>query len=1003
MPAPPEIVELCERFEYNSAAYRSDKYNETQVRREFLDPFFKALGWDIDNNQGFAEAYKDVVHEDAIKISGTTNAPDYCFRIGGARKFFLEAKKPSVNVKDDVKPAFQLRRYAWSAKLPLSIVSDFEEFAVYDCRVQPQETDKPATARIMYLTYKDYVEKWDDIAAIFSKNAILKGAFDKYAETKHRRGTAEVDAAFLKEIETWRERLAQNVALHNPSISSRDLNFVIQIIIDRIIFLRICEDRGIEDLGRLQSLLKKKGLYPRLVEQFRDADERYNSGLFHLHTEKDRSNEGLDSITPNLKIDDTILRDIIESLYDPAPYAFEVFPADILGQVYERFLARVIRRDGQTVIIEEKPDLKKAEGVYYTPTAVVNYIVQETAGKLLDGKTTRQAEKIKILDPACGSGSFLIAAYQRLLDWHLDWYMSESPAKYAKGNNPRVYQGAAGAWRLTTGERKRILLANIYGVDIDPQAVEVTKLSLLLKVLEGETHETVKSQLMFSLGRVLPDLDGNIKCGNSLIGPDFYDQQKLELLTEDDMFRVNVFDWNSAFPTIMKEGGFDVVLGNPPYLNIDDTWGKGDLRQRYIKRAYPFIYNDKTDILFYFLAKAVQLSKGEIGYIVSRAFLEAFKADKLRQWLAEHSDIHEIIDFRNHYIFERVGITTAILLLNTRKQIKTKHAVTYQLKVNSFVPLDLAAQKQDSNLFVSISTPQKAFTSAPWSFADSSDEKIIQKIDGNGSPLSTLLTIGQGMQTGCNDVFGNLPLDVIEEWKLETGQYYVRARNSDIQRFQIHNSGELLIYPERADRFAELPLRLREHLKSNEAKLKQRAAYIRGNCEWWRYTWPLHKDYMSRPKLYCPYMATENRFALDEDGKYLGLTDTTVLFDRGQPEHLLYIMALLNSKLLTFRFRFIGKLKSNGILEYFWNSISKLPIRRINFGVTHEVDIHDRLVSLSRQMIMLQVEISQVAPHSKVVLQRQSTVLDNQIDELVYQLYRLTNDEIEAVKRVFTV
>ncbi|MFQ6116523.1 MAG: type I restriction endonuclease, partial [bacterium] len=173
MTAPSKIHELVERFDRNLEAYKQGKYNETQVRIEFIDPFFKALGWDVDNEKGYAEAYKEVVHEGAIKVGRATKAPDYSFRVGGVRKFFLEAKKPSVDIKGDIHPAYQLRRYAWSAKLPLSILTDFEEFAVYDCRVKPVKTDKASTARILYLTYTEYPQLWDELVNIFSHEAIL--------------------------------------------------------------------------------------------------------------------------------------------------------------------------------------------------------------------------------------------------------------------------------------------------------------------------------------------------------------------------------------------------------------------------------------------------------------------------------------------------------------------------------------------------------------------------------------------------------------------------------------------------------------------------------------------------------------------------------------------------------------------------------------------------------------------------------------------------------------
>jgi predicted type IV restriction endonuclease len=207
MTTPPTLNDLVTRFEDNEQTYMSSRYNEAQVRREFIDPMFRLLGWDIDNTKGYAEAYKDVVHEDSLKIGETTKAPDYGFRIGGARNFFLEAKKPSVNISDDSDASYQLRRYAWSAKLPILLLTNFRAFAVYDCRVRPERIDKAGTARIALINYQEYLEKWNDISSTFSREAILKGAFDKYAaDANRKRGTLEVDDAFLEDIQAWRER-----------------------------------------------------------------------------------------------------------------------------------------------------------------------------------------------------------------------------------------------------------------------------------------------------------------------------------------------------------------------------------------------------------------------------------------------------------------------------------------------------------------------------------------------------------------------------------------------------------------------------------------------------------------------------------------------------------------------------------------------------------------------------------------------------------------------------
>src|SRR5665648_1054706 len=283
MAAPDAVLDLVERFSRNREQYLNPAYNETQVRREFLDPFFTALGWDVDNTAGYAQAYKDVVHEDAIKVGLDSRAPDYSFRIGGQRKFFVEAKKPAVNLKDDPASAYQLRRYAWSAKLPLSLLTDFQEFAVYDCRVRPANTDKASVARTLYVPCEQYEERWEEIAGVFAKEAILQGSFDRYADsTRAKRGTAEVDTSFLKEIEGWRDALARNIALRNPSLTQRELDYAVQATIDRIIFLRICEDRGIEPYGLLQGLVNGQNTYARLKELFYQADQRYNLSLIHI-------------------------------------------------------------------------------------------------------------------------------------------------------------------------------------------------------------------------------------------------------------------------------------------------------------------------------------------------------------------------------------------------------------------------------------------------------------------------------------------------------------------------------------------------------------------------------------------------------------------------------------------------------------------------------------------------------------------------------------------------
>lgn len=320
---------------------------------------------------------------------------------------------PAVGIKNDGASAYQLRRYGWSAKLPLSILTDFQGFSVYDCRIKPRLGESAGKARILYIPYTEYPTRWDEIAGVFARQSILKGAFDRYSAAK-KGGTAEVDNAFLAEIELWRESLAKSIARRN-ALSVRDLNTAVQRMIDRIIFLRIAEARGFEPQGTLEKASKGAGVYARLAELFRRADDRYNSGLFHFRR-GDGSDETLDTFSLNLVIEDRPLKELLAGLYFPqSPYEFSVLPADILGQVYEQFLGRVITLNGKQVTVEKKPEVKKAGGVFYTPTYIARYIVSSTLSTALRGKTPTQISgrrPLRIVDPACGSGSFLIEAYQ---------------------------------------------------------------------------------------------------------------------------------------------------------------------------------------------------------------------------------------------------------------------------------------------------------------------------------------------------------------------------------------------------------------------------------------------------------------------------------------------------------------------------------------------------------------------------------------------------------------
>ena len=899
MTPPGEILDLVERFDRGRDAYRSPSYNETQLRREFLDPFFAALGWDVDNRAGWAEAYKEVIHEDAIKIGGFTKAPDYCFRVGGNRKFFVEAKKPAVDILQDASPAFQLRRYAWSAKLPLSILTDFEEFAVYDCRIKPSAADKASVGRIRYFTYAEYSEKWHEIASVFSKDSVLKGSFDKYAETtRSRRGTAEVDAAFLQEIETWRDLLARNLAIRNPRLSQRELNFAVQRTIDRIIFLRICEDRGIEPEGRLLALTNAPGIYGRLLELYRQADERYNSGLFHFRQEKGRAEE-FDRLTPGLTIEDKVLKDILKNLYYPdSPYEFSVLPADILGQVYEQFLGKVIRLTaGHQAKVEDKPEVKKAGGVFYTPTYIVEYIVRNTVGRLLEGKTPKEAEKITILDPACGSGSFLLGAYQLLLDWHRDWYVNHGKEKFATGKRPALYQGMGGEWRLTTAERKRILTNNIFGVDIDPQAVETTKLSLLLKVLEGESEQTLSSQFKLFHERALPDLGNNIKCGNSLIGSDFYQGASgvLPMFGEEERLRINVFDWEKEFSQSFNgdNTGFDVVIGNPPYIRIQALKEWAPLEVEFYKQRYVSAGKGNYDIYVVFVEKGLSLlnGKGRLGYILPHKFFNAQYGEPLRGLISKGKHLAEVIHFGDRQVFASATTYTCLMFLDKAGAI----ACNFE-KVENLDAWRTArranAPDPEPRIPASIVSgiPTNTIGPTEWNFTVGQGALLFEKMRQVPKRLGDVGHLFVGLQTDADDVY------ILEEIRRDNGRVLCASRATgsqhwledehlkpflkgslNIRRYALSDLTKRLIFPYeiksgRSALISEKEYGRRypltwKYLEVNKKRLSSRNKGKIG-VEWYGYVYKKNHTMFGVRKLLVPSIASGSCFAIDLEGKY---------------------------------------------------------------------------------------------------------------------------------------
>ncbi len=376
---------------------------------------------------------------------------------------------------------------------------------------------------------------------------------------------------------------------------------------------------------------------------------------------------------------------------------------EILGNVYEQFLGKVIRLTaGHQAKVETKPEVKKAGGVYYTPQYIVEYIVKNTVGKLIAGKTPEEIAHIKILDPACGSGSFLIGAYTYLLRYHRDWYVNNKPKKHKEA----VFQAKENEWYLTTAEKKRILLDNIFGVDIDSQAVEVTKMSLLLKVLEHESRESIDQQAKLGLEGVLPNLGDNIKCGNSLIGPEYYELgQQGTLFDEAEMRRVNVFDWDDdvkGFGEIMQRGGFDCVIGNPPYGAFFNEIEKTYIKQNFV--AYKYRY----DSYIYFVEKAINLTKidGWISFITPELWLKLENGAPLRELISNSAGFEKLRIF-GEKVFSKAVVNTIVFLLHRgvdvpSLKIETEGDSCLVLQQLSVTPPSCPVELKQSTHFLSL-------------------------------------------------------------------------------------------------------------------------------------------------------------------------------------------------------------------------------------------------------------------------------------------------------------
>lgn len=994
MTAPESIINLVNKFHENEHQYTNPQiFDEENTKQEFITPFFEALGWDVYNNQGYSPQYKEVVMEDTIKVKGKHKSPDYSFRLGGQKVFLVEAKKPSRNLYEDKDHALQLRRYGWNAGLPLCILTDFQELAIYDTSIMPENNQGASIGRVKYYRYTDYITRWDEIRDIFSKDAVLTGKFDKYANDVNggKHGTTRVDDKFLEEIEGWRLLLARNIALRNPELSIEELNLAVQLTIDRIIFLRIAEGRGIEREGRLQNLLKKNNIYKEFTKICREADQKYNSGLFHF-TQEENNDLTVDTYTLDLTIDDKVFREIFKNLYYPhSPYEFSMISAEILGKIYEQFLGKVIRlTPSHQAKVEDKPEVKKAGGVYYTPQYIVDYIVEHTLGEKIKGMTPNQISNVRVIDPACGSGSFLLRAYQYLLDYHLDYYNGlEKPPR------DTVYVDKSGVTRLTINEKKRILRNNIYGVDLDTLAVEVTKLSLLLKVLEDQHKDQLEAQQKLFHERALPNLSSNIKNGNSLIGSDILEQQEL---STEEIKQIKPFDYEDEFPEVFEDGGFDIIIGNPPYVawNIiqDRTYFEGGIYKDLKYKCRPNHEDAHPNLYMFFLVQSSILSKGIISFILPQEWLE--HVQEFRDYLLKNNGYIHILNFNPEFrVFKNkegvVGTNSLIVTIYKNNQDKFKLD-----EITSLNELDVVKILKNNDIEeISHISKKERFYYSRWEYFTDITEKMLVKVETEDKFIK--LT-----DKNYFEVFGGFQPNV------SLSKEYIINNLSELNGLEktfvfpcIYDSGDFKRY-ELTNNQNNYWIVTNGHFKS-EKKFKENCPnlfnYLSDNItkkvkKWWEFPNIRNMKHIEAydEKIFHARTGLKNSFCYDDTRMVTKGTNTIIVSKILSPK---YVLTILNSSLANYFYSDYGmgyhgktnKYEPRQVKEYM------IPIKVLS------EDEQKPYVDLADNMIYFIDKLNKTnTPTERKLLQKQIELTDKKINEMVYELYDLTSEEIRVVE-----
>jgi hypothetical protein len=1053
-----DINGLVRGFASHLKELKDPDYKESQVRRHYIDPFWELLGWDVQNRAQSPPQDIDVRVEpsmDTVDHRGVRKRePDYLFRLSGFSRFIVEAKKPAVDIDADNAGIFQAKCYAWNAAMPFAVLTNFEHFRLFDTAIKPilSEPQRGLIAEFR-LQFNQYPAQWDVLLNTFGRDAVAGGSLEclrgrirsvpsgRRLRTVDRmlidlRGDEPVDRVFLEYLDRFRSLFARDIYRENkrefPEADSLHgaarLTEAVQRLIDRLVFIRVCEDRDIAVWGGLRAMLdrisaERGDLFRSLCAQFRTLDKEYNGYLFKHHP------------IETLAVPDTTLADFIRTLYPPdGPWDFSKIADDILGIVYERFLGSVVTARRGVVEVVEKPEVRHAGGVYYTPRFIVDTIIRRVVGPQIAGKAPLEVLDVKILDPACGSGSFLVAAFQFLID-HCRSAVKNDPSlatvpatpKARKRRKEIAFRDSKGAWHLAPDFKAAILTNCIHGVDIDQQAVEVTVMSLYLKMLEGALPPNWQREWLES--QLLPPLDNNIRCGNSLIDSTDFDRWCEEengtlfpLDDEDVRFRINRFDWTSrtgGFGRILDpdavqdrgRAGFDCIIGNPPYIRVQELNKWAPEECQFYKWRYRSAAKGNYDIYVVFTEKALSLlaPNGLLGLIMPHKFWQAKYGEGLRTLITAGRHLRSLVDFAHHQVFQGATTYTAIHVF---ARAPNKGRVAYARLVELYdgqsqcAMLDAPAGAETPG----ISREQVAHPSAehaPFLF----NPTVSHQVAGTKA-LRQVADLAQGFKTGADKVFVVEQLDVKGKLSLvrseaTAGIHWIEStalrplvKSAHMKRFEILPTSLRLIFPytrqrgkwrvlapeEMASRYPKL---FREYLVPLRTTLAKRENGRWEGDVFYRYSRPQNFEALSEPKIINPDICEHPQMCWDEIGEYClsggAAGGVAIVPHHGIDPFLL--MGILNSNFADKLIRVRGTPFRGGYLNCEIRFIRDLPIKLPE--TKEEVKLADRIVKSVKAIMETKPKLrnQKLSDRERVQLERMVEADERRIDESVFALY----------------